>query len=329
MNKQRITYLLNQYAANALTDKERDELEAWYQSFEQKEDEHTVQFDRVRGEKGKKIYKHVLEAIDTDNSRKLGRPFLPLRWAAAIPLFLVASVLFFYYHTALYEQLLLATNKTVTVPEGKMQVLSLPDDSKIWLRSGTTLTYNRFFIGNERKLKLDGEAYFEVTEDPDKPFVVQSGNLKTTVLGTSFNIKALSVLDIYEVIVRTGKVQVSDTLEVLATLLPSARISLKDHRQTLDNTNVEDYLQWREGDLVFDSSSMEEIRWYLENRFDIQIALADEAIRKHSFSGDFTGFRLDQILKMMQEIHPFEIIYQNEKQLTIKSYRQVNEALTP
>lgn len=328
MQRERIKYLLEKHAANVLTENERKELEVWYQSFDTKEDEHIIQFEQHSANKRQKIYKNILEAIDTEDSGKISRSVLPLRWAATIALLLVTSMLLLNYRAALYQQLLSATRRTVVVPEGKMQILTLPDDSKIWLRSGTTLTYNRFFIGKERKLVLNGEAYFEVEENPDKPFVVQSGPLKTTVLGTSFNVKALSGLDIYEVIVRTGKVLVSDSLQVLATLFPSGRISLKNDRQLLDSTNVEAYLQWREGDLVFDSSSMEEIRWYLENRFDVRIELVDEVIKKHSFSGDFTGFRLDQILKMMQEIHPFEIVYQNEKQLIIRSPRRIKNELT-
>ncbi|GAA5023107.1 hypothetical protein GCM10011506_05720 [Marivirga lumbricoides] len=322
MDKERLKYLLTLYEANALSTDEKEELEEWYESFDTKEDDaHLINLRFQGNKKGQKMYANILNRIKEKEAvtpREFYRK-IPLRGAAAISLLLVASILLISNRSSLYKELITATNKTIYVPEGKMQIVSLPDGSKTWLRSGSTLTYNRFFLGGQRNLFLKGEAYFEVERNPDKPFVVQSGSMKTTVLGTSFNIKALTEFEIYEVLVRTGKVQVSDSNSILATLLPKDRLMAKHNQHILDSANVDNYLRWRNGNLRFDSSNIEEIAWYLENRFGVNIELADMKMKSCTFSGDFTGLSLSSIFKIMQEVHPFEVQYLGKENIKIIS----------
>jgi len=85
--------------------------------------------------------------------------------------------------------------------------LNLPDGTRVWLNENTEIEYPKKFSGNERAITLKGEAFFEVKRDPSHPFVITSGSIKTTVLGTSFTVKAYDNIE-PEVNVRTGKVKV-------------------------------------------------------------------------------------------------------------------------
>ncbi|UXP31957.1 FecR domain-containing protein [Reichenbachiella agarivorans] len=304
MDEKRMKYLLDRLAMNMLTEQEKLEVEAWYDSFDQLDDDlHVSHLRRTDGSHiAQRIWARILKRTQYETKFKL-----PYRWAAVITLLLVSAIIGIAYRSVVYQQVIAMTSKTIEVPEGKMMIVDLPDGSKVWIRSGSILSYNRFFLGDQRNVALDGEAFFDVQKNPNKPFVVHSGAWETRVLGTSFNVKALLNLDIYEVMVRTGKVQISDSSAVLATLLPGGRISRRDERIDVDETQVAQYLQWREGGLIFDNSSMAEIAWYLQNRFDLQVEIEGEHIQHFPFSGDFTGLSFSQILKIMQEVYPFEV----------------------
>lgn len=109
-------------------------------------------------------------------------------------------------------------------PEAKMvaaktfprdiRLLRLPDGSRVWINQNTEIEYPEQFAANIRKVTLRGEAFFEVARDPSKPFIITSGEISTTVLGTSFNIKAYGHSH-PEVRVRTGKVKVQSTLNTV------------------------------------------------------------------------------------------------------------------
>ena len=106
------------------------------------------------------------------------------------------------------------TTDTIAVPavatntfSNDVRLLRLPDGTRVWVNQNTHIEYPKEFEGDERKVTLKGEAFFEVAKDPSKPFIITSGNITTTVLGTSFNVKAYEGKSA-EVSVRTGKVKV-------------------------------------------------------------------------------------------------------------------------
>jgi len=97
---------------------------------------------------------------------------------------------------------------TQTFPQD-IRLLRLSDGTRVWVNENTQIEYPEHFAANERIVKLKGEAFFEVARDTTRPFIISSGNIKTTVLGTSFDVKAYG--NIAEVNVRTGKVKVEST----------------------------------------------------------------------------------------------------------------------
>ncbi len=126
-------------------------------------------------------------------------------WLTAACALLLLSVIGYQSFSTLHPEAteVIATN---TFPDD-VRLLRLPDGSRVWVNQNTHIEYPKQFAGDVRKVTLKGEAFFEVAKNPSKPFIITSGDITTTVLGTSFNVKAYSGNGA-EVRVRTGKVRV-------------------------------------------------------------------------------------------------------------------------
>lgn len=126
------------------------------------------------------------------------------RWAAAASIILLLSA-------AGYRTFFAAVDPVHTIATTTfahdVRLLRLPDGTRVWINQNTVLEYAKAFEGKERSVTLKGEAFFEVAKDSSRPFVITSGDIRTTVLGTSFNVKAYSGME-PEVHVRTGRVRV-------------------------------------------------------------------------------------------------------------------------
>ena len=99
---------------------------------------------------------------------------------------------------------------TIKVPAGQRANLTLPDGTNVWLNARSEMRYPAVFTGNKREITLDGEAYFEVTHNEDKPFVVQTNKCNVEVLGTKFNVEAYSDSEDFCTSLMEGSVRVSD-----------------------------------------------------------------------------------------------------------------------
>lgn len=161
-------------------------------------------------------------------------------------------------------------NITVTTSRGKTLQLSLPDGTKVWLNADSKLVFPERFVGQQRRVEFSGEAYFEVSHDARHPFVVSTPYLQTTVLGTSFNLRAYSGSDASVVLVE-GKVAVSNGSDPVLTLEPNQQASLTaDGKLSAHSVDPYPLTQWKEGFFYFNESSLRSImqelgRWYNVN----------------------------------------------------------------
>lgn len=158
---------------------------------------------------------------------------------------------------------------------GQRKVIQLSDGSTIYLGAGSRLQYPEQLTGPTREISLAGEAFFDIVTDPAHPFIIHTGDIATTVLGTSFKIEAFEGQPV-TVAVATGKVKVAaqtnGQIKELAVLTSGKQVSW-DHRQaTLDNVNAGDVATWHKGRLVFNNQSLQEIAAALERWYDVQIS---------------------------------------------------------
>jgi ferric-dicitrate binding protein FerR (iron transport regulator) len=217
---------------------------------------------------------------------------------------------------------------TVNNQSNRMHLVVLPDSSKVWLSPHSKMEYPERFIGEERLVNIEGEAFFEIYKNPSHPFIVTSGELVTRVLGTSFLLKAYTGAPV-EIAVMTGKVAVSrrdDKKEERITLTSKQRAVLNPggtliKKPTADEAVVQ---RWQKVNLSFDNIPLSRVIQALEREFDIRIHCTAEGINQYKLNADFNDQKLADILEMLEEslnIH-YEMVndsvinfYQDKKSL--------------
>lgn len=215
---------------------------------------------------------------------------------------------------------------TKSTQVGQRALYTLPDGSVVNLNAGSSLTFPEKFAAFQRVVKLDGEAFFEVTEQHDRPFIVESSGIKTRVLGTSFNVRAYKGQDI-EVTVLTGKVQVESSdksspeqdTAILLTPHQQAIYSQKNKDFTHTPVDVRKYLAWYTKELIFENTPMRDVIVMLEKRFDQKVMLENRemgscTIRKARYERE----SLETILKGLQTVLEFDYEFDRYNQWTIQ-----------
>lgn len=172
-----------------------------------------------------------------------------------------------------YRQVISTTTQThvLTVPRGESFKVVLCDGTEVWLNANTNFVYPTVFVGNERVVTLEGEAYFKVTKDPKHPFIVKTPNVQTRVLGTEFNIRSYTPEDTHVVLIN-GKVEVSNAKGGSYTrLYPGEDAYLQsDGNFLLTEVDLDSYVYWKDGYFYFDDVTLKDImqnlgRWYNVN----------------------------------------------------------------
>ncbi len=193
---------------------------------------------------------------------------------------------------------------TLTVPYGKRSKVYLSDGTEVHLNAGTSLKFPvKFIEGKAREVFLDGEAFFDVAKDPKNMFVVNTDNLKTTVYGTSFNLNSYkNDMNITNTVVLVSgslgvsNIQKDNGYEVL--LKPNEKVSLNSNRNLVKTAvNVEDYIAWIDGKLVFNNRTMQSILKILERHYNVSIQNNYTAINKSRYTGSFEKETIEDILK--------------------------------
>ena len=172
-----------------------------------------------------------------------------------------------------YRQVISTTTQThvLTVPRGESFKVVLCDGTEVWLNANSNFVYPTAFIGNERIVTLEGEAYFKVTKDSKRPFIVKTKTVQTRVLGTEFNIRSYTPEDTHVVLIN-GKVEVSNTKGGSYTrLYPGEDAHLQsDGNFVLAEVDLDSYVYWKDGYFYFDDVTLKDImqnlgRWYNVN----------------------------------------------------------------
>ena len=185
---------------------------------------------------------------------------------------------------------------------GKMELVKMPDSSKIWLNAGSEIRFLRHFKdGKTRTVFLKGEAYFDVSHDAGHPFVVKSGELTTTVYGTSFNIRAYGNEAETSVAVNSGKVGVmaaTDTGRVVM-LLPNDKLVYADSKFTKTVADIEAD-GWIRGDLVFDQTPLAEVFTTISRKFNVRIEADTAQYQDCRLTASFHNQPLHAVLKTLK-----------------------------
>ena len=210
--------------------------------------------------------------------------------------------------------------QTIRVPAGQNAQLTLADGSQVWLNAGSTLNFPTRFTKGERKVRLNGEGFFEVKANKEKPFIVSTSNYDIKALGTSFNVRAYKQSKDFETALLTGKVEITDHIaNQVLPLNPDNRAILTNNKLSVVPMQHIDYFLWRKGILYFDESLMEVFK-KLELYFDVNIQVNNRSIvqnKLHSTAKFRTRDGLYHILNVLQLTHHFTYKKDEEKNLII------------
>lgn len=183
--------------------------------------------------------------------------------------------------------------------EGETKWVTLPDSSKVRLNESTLLTVAEDFNENERNVKLKGEAFFEIARDESRPFIIQTDQAKTRVLGTSFNIRALEEEEQVGIYVVSGKVSFSSAeSELILTRGMSANYSKVENQIALDQSSG-NVLAWHSENLKFDDTPLSQVFEDLSDYFKVEFSVANNQIYNCRFTGEFKQPDLEEILKVI------------------------------
>lgn len=248
----------------------------------------------------RKAYQKISSQL---NNRKKINILVLIQRVAAILLLLVMviSAIYFYSGKTSREQFSTVLN-TVETPLGMRSSLTLPDGTRAWLNAGSKISYPVLFADDSRMVSLSGEAYFEVKKDKKWPFVVNTKNMNILVTGTIFNCNAYPENDQVQTVLVEGEVTlINQGATKLETMSPGELATFDNSNQhiTKTKTDLQKYIAWKSGKLMFRDDKMNKVVEKLERWYNVEFEIEDQEIADYVYTATFIDESLDQVLKML------------------------------
>lgn len=270
-------------------------------------------------EKAERIFNKIMASSDERTNRSVFDFNLKLYWAAAV-VFVVGISIFFYTNRGQIpanSQIQKEIVQTKMYDKPTRRLISLPDGSSVILNENSQIELSENFNqGGKREVYLMGEAFFDINHDPERPFIVHTGKLETTVLGTSFNVKSSAGAKTVTVTVTRGKVKVGNENRTFNILMPNEQVVFKEAQNNVVKMPVkaESYIKWTNEDIYFDDVSIKDVAKQLQERFGISIIFSNEQIKACKFSATFLKSQnLSQILNVIGEFNRIKYQFKDNK----------------
>ena len=178
----------------------------------------------------------------------------------------------------------------ITIPRGGEYFMKLSDGTRVWLNSETALRYPSSFGRGERRVQLEGEAYFEVEHDPKLPFVVETAQQQVSVLGTSFSVRAYADQSVTVTTLESGRVAVDYGGDFDAILDPGRQATLADGKITVRDVDTSIYTAWRNGKFIFIDQPLGEILLTLGRWYDLDVVYTNPGLEDLRFTGELERY---------------------------------------
>jgi len=322
MDKYYFIKLLQKYQQGNVTKEERQFLESYYNLFQNEPDGLYNLSEEEKKEMKEHLSDRVWDNISKIDGGKTKIKSINTRFirvvAAAVIIIAIISSIFFVYNNSTKQHsniaMQQATDKTkvdanagITLHQKENRVIFLPDGSTVFLSPGSRLNYPSTFDGmQKREVYLQGQAFFDIKHNATRPFVVHTGKVETTVLGTAFNIKAQQDEKDITVTVTRGKVRVSDPHKTLGIITPQQQITYNTEKETATFSRVRNnsFLDWKNRDLFIDNLTLTEAAKLLEEQYSIKIIIKDSSIMEQRFTATFPkNEKLEEAVKSISEFN--------------------------
>lgn len=207
-------------------------------------------------------------------------------------------------------------NEIVTTPNEPYKNIILSDGSTVILRKDSKFSYNDFSNASVRRVEIEGEAFFDVAKDPEKPFVVHINDLEIKVIGTQFNVKAIPDSLVIETILFSGQVNLIQDQQVISALAPSQKAVYNIKDKNVMVTALDDagrLLEEKQGLLVFENSRLDRVLSALEERYKKGFIIQVDDIEQYHFTGKFnTSQTISEVVSILNATTPIKYRIEND-----------------
>lgn len=257
------------------------------------------------------------EAIGKEEQERKKKPVVKYIWRSLqVAAMLAMAVFILHKEYNEYHSVHSPEMQTLIVPEGQRACMALADGTKVWLNSNSTLRYSASgFNTKERKVELNGEAYFEVATDKAHPFIVQTEKYDIRVLGTTFNVNAYRNSDLFETSLVEGKVTVyRPNTQTSVMLQPNEMLTEENGKLYKSAIPSGNRFLWREGIYTFNDETLESIFKRLSVYYEVTIICRNKQISSRKCTGKFRQKEgIEQVMRVLQKYVNFHYKYDKEK----------------
>ena len=237
-----------------------------------------------------------------------------LKIAAAVLITLSVSWMFFNAKTST-EQSPIVTMNTITVPTGQTVSLTLSDGTKVWLNARTTMKFPGVFTGDRREIIIDGEGFFDVAYDPERLFIVHTGEYSIQALGTQFNVEAYSHGADFSASLLEGLIQITSAIDSGQTINLHPNTMARQHEGYLISEEITDFdhFRWREGLISFTNMPFTALMAKFEKCYGIKIVVQNNRVKEYMPTGKFRkSDGIDYALRVLQR--NFRFIFERDEE---------------
>ena len=277
-----------------------------------------------------------LEKIQFDDGPKNKKFFRKRRIVlASLVVFVIASTVFIWIYSRSSPAIIPQSQETIAVQNGSRSRSMLPDGTTVWLNAGSKLFYDDNFSGATREVRLEGEAFFDVVKQPQRPFIVHTSGIDIKVLGTSFNVKSYPDDKTVETTLYHGSVKIfreNESEKSAIVLKPNEKVIIpKDAATTNDHVSLKSEAPvseikstsfvlthidstkkenerietaWVYSRLEFKGDSFEEVARKMERWYNVTIYFTDENVKQLSVTGSFENETIEQAMAALEEGFP-------------------------
>jgi len=248
-----------------------------------------------------KMYKRVMKKVTRPRKRR----FIVQAFVILLSILFTAGSLFIIY--AYTDLFILLKYEKISVAKGEQLRLALQDESRIFLNSGTKILFSKNFGNQERKLKLSGEAWFEVQPNQNLPFILETGSLKMQIKDATFNIKAYKEDADIRITVETGEMEMFSNKFAAFTLKAGEKMEYNKKsakRNISKSDNITPYSIWKENKLAFYDCPLAEILSTLSRVYNARFSIVDKDVLKYNCTLTTDKNDLNTVLQDLGMIAP-------------------------
>ena len=216
---------------------------------------------------------------------------------------------------------------TIAAANGVRTEIFLPDGSRVWLNSNSSLKYNKNFDEDTRKLWLEGEAFFNISHNPSRPLFVKTKSIEVEVLGTRFNLLSVPNQKRLEATLVSGSIKLSSSnksSKQSVQLIPGQKAHWNEgtNQFLVQEVNTSNVTRWVNNQLRFDNETFGNIVQQLEMTFGVKIEVPQELAQTYRFTATFTDESIFEIFNLLKITAPIDFLIKGNRVIVFKNEKK-------